>query len=176
MCISDYYASVESGQIDTVPLQIVTVGQVATQQFDKLQSANEYTKAYFFHGLAVQAAEATANYVNKVVINRELGIAENRGKRYSWGYPACPDLSDHQTVLKLLPNAESEPASCSARPTSGFPNRARRPSSCITRTRSISAWAWIASSRLKRRNPAIVRYAAGLCRVTLCNFDRGGGS
>ncbi|MBN8639800.1 MAG: B12-binding domain-containing protein, partial [Anaerolineae bacterium] len=108
LCISDYYASVESGQIDTVPLQIVTVGQVATQQFDKLQSANEYTEAYFFHGLAVQAAEATANYVNKVVINRELGIAENRGKRYSWGYPACPDLSDHQTVLKLLPNAESE--------------------------------------------------------------------
>ncbi len=108
LCISDYYAAADSGRIDTVPLQIVTVGEVATQHFDQLQGANEYTEAYFFHGLAVQTAEATANYVNKIVINRELGVPEKRGKRYSWGYPACPDLSDHQTVLNLLPNAVSE--------------------------------------------------------------------
>lgn len=108
LCISDYFAPVDSGLIDTVPLQVVTVGDVATEHFDLLQGAHEYTEAYFFHGLAVQAAEATANYVNKRVINRDLGVSENRGKRYSWGYPACPDLSDHQTVLKLLPNAVSE--------------------------------------------------------------------
>ncbi|MBE2270040.1 MAG: methionine synthase [Anaerolinea sp.] len=108
LCISDYFAPVSSGQIDTVALQVVTVGQAATEEFDRLQAAHEYTEAYFFHGLAVQAAEATASYVNQIVINRELGIPEKRGKRYSWGYPACPDLSDHQTVLRLLPAAVSE--------------------------------------------------------------------
>ncbi|MCA9903325.1 MAG: methionine synthase, partial [Anaerolineae bacterium] len=107
LCISDYYAPLDSGKVDTVALQIVTVGEVATQQFEKLQSRDEYTEAYFFHGLAVQAAEATANYVNRMVVNRQLSIPTNRGKRYSWGYPACPDLQDHETVLRLLPQAES---------------------------------------------------------------------
>jgi len=50
----------------------------------------------------VQAAEATANYMTQH-IRKELGIAEGRGKRYSWGYPACPDLQDHQIVWRLLP-------------------------------------------------------------------------
>jgi len=108
LCISDYYASVSSGLIDVVPLQVVTVGEVASEHFDKIQNAHEYSEAYFFHGLAVQAAEATATYVNEIVINRELGIPEKRGKRYSWGYPACPDLSDHETVLKLMPQAVTE--------------------------------------------------------------------
>ncbi|MBX3061363.1 MAG: methionine synthase [Anaerolineae bacterium] len=107
LCISDYYRPVESGEVDTVAFQIVTVGEVATQHFDKLQAANEYTEAYYFHGFAVQAAEATAQYVNQH-IRRELGIDPKRGKRYSWGYPACPDLADHQTVLKLLPEASSK--------------------------------------------------------------------
>jgi len=53
----------------------------------------------------VQTAEATATYINRY-INRELGIPVNRGKRYSWGYPACPDLDDHVTVFKLLPARE----------------------------------------------------------------------
>ena len=52
-------------------------------------------------------AEATANYVNRH-INRELGIPGKRGKRYSWGYPACPDLEDHKILFQLLPQAESE--------------------------------------------------------------------
>jgi 5-methyltetrahydrofolate--homocysteine methyltransferase len=108
LCISDYFAPVESGLIDTMALQIVTVGAEATEYFDKLQGADNYTEAYFFHGLAVQTAEATANYVHQTVVNRQLGIPVNRGKRYSWGYPACPDLSDHTKVLQLLPNAGSE--------------------------------------------------------------------
>ncbi|MCB9456175.1 MAG: hypothetical protein H6671_09320, partial [Anaerolineaceae bacterium] len=73
-----------------------------------LDSDNNYTEAYFFHGLAVQTAEAVANYVNKVVIARELGIPSGQGKRYSWGYPACPDLDDHETVFRLLPGATRE--------------------------------------------------------------------
>lgn len=108
LCISDYFAPVESGLVDTVALQIVTVGQAATEYFDRLQNADNYSEAYFFHGLAVQAAEATANYVNRMVINRALEIPPGQGKRYSWGYPACPDLQDHEQVLRLLPTAASE--------------------------------------------------------------------
>ncbi len=107
LCLSDYFAPVESGMVDTVALQIVTVGEEATEYFDKLQSTDNYSEAYFFHGLAVQTAEATANYVNRH-INRELGIPGKRGKRYSWGYPACPDLEDHQIVFQLLPQAVTE--------------------------------------------------------------------
>jgi 5-methyltetrahydrofolate--homocysteine methyltransferase len=104
LCISDYFASVESGKVDVCPLQVVTVGEVATDYFDKLQHSDQYSEAYYFHGLAVQTAEATATFVNQH-INRELGIPIKRGKRYSWGYPACPDLEDHQIVFQLLPEA-----------------------------------------------------------------------
>jgi 5-methyltetrahydrofolate--homocysteine methyltransferase len=104
LCISDYFSPADSGQVDVMTLQIVTVGEGATEQFDKLQSADNYSEAYFYHGLAVQAAEATATYVHQHV-TRELGIPVNQGKRYSWGYPACPDLEDHLIVLDLLPQA-----------------------------------------------------------------------
>jgi len=107
LCLSDYYASVESGQLDVVALQVVTVGQEASDKFDKMQAANDYTEAYFTHGLAVQAAEATANYLHEH-IRKELGIGEKQGKRYSWGYPAIPELEDHFKVFKLLPAVESE--------------------------------------------------------------------
>lgn len=107
LCISDYFAPVDSGQVDTVALQIVTVGETASHKFDQLQSADNYSEAYFFHGLAVQSAEATATYVHKHV-TRELNIPSEQGKRYSWGYPACPDLEDHEIVLRLLPQATSD--------------------------------------------------------------------
>jgi len=107
LALSDYYTSVESGQMDVVALQVVTVGQAASDKFDKLQSANDYTEAYFVHGLAVQTAEATANYLHEHIC-RELGIGENQGKRYSWGYPAIPELEDHFKVFKLLPAVESD--------------------------------------------------------------------
>jgi 5-methyltetrahydrofolate--homocysteine methyltransferase len=104
LCLSDYYAPVESGLTDVVAFQAVTVGQAASEAFDRLQSANEYSEAYFFHGLAVQAAEATASFMTHHIC-RELGIPVNRGKRYSWGYPACPDLTQHGIVFGLLPGA-----------------------------------------------------------------------
>jgi 5-methyltetrahydrofolate--homocysteine methyltransferase len=106
LCLSDYFASVESGKMDTVALQVVTVGQEATERFEELQAAADYTEAYFLHGLAVQTAEATAEYLHRH-IRRELGLAEKQGKRYSWGYPAIPDLDDHAKVWALLP-AEKE--------------------------------------------------------------------
>ncbi len=107
LALSDYYATVESGQMDVVALQVVTVGLEATEKFEKMQAANDYTEAYFLHGLAVQTAEATANYLHEH-IRRELGLSEDQGKRYSWGYPAIPELEDHFKVFKLLPAVESE--------------------------------------------------------------------
>jgi 5-methyltetrahydrofolate--homocysteine methyltransferase len=105
LCISDYFAPLENGEVDVVALQAVTVGQAASEAFEKLQSADNYSEAYFFHGLAVQTAEATATYTTKH-ISHELGIPYGRGKRYSWGYPACPDLEDHEIVFNLLPVAD----------------------------------------------------------------------
>ncbi|MEK6222858.1 MAG: methionine synthase [Chloroflexota bacterium] len=102
LALSDYFAPIDSGKMDTVALQIVTVGQGAAKKFDEFQGAEDYSEAYFIHGLAVQTAEATAEYLHQH-IQRELGLAEGQGKRYSWGYPAIPDLDDHEKVFSLLP-------------------------------------------------------------------------
>jgi len=106
LCLADYFAPVESGIMDVVAFQVVTVGQEATERFTQLEQAGDYSEAYFVHGLAVQTAEATAEYLHRHV-RRELGIPEDQGKRYSWGYPAIPTLDDHRKVFDLLP-AESE--------------------------------------------------------------------
>ena len=107
LALSDYFAPLDSGKLDVVAFQVVTVGQEATERFDRLQSAHDYTEAYFTHGLAVQTAEATADYLHEH-IRRELGIPANQGKRYSWGYPAIPELEDHKKVFALLPAIETE--------------------------------------------------------------------
>jgi 5-methyltetrahydrofolate--homocysteine methyltransferase len=106
LCLADYFAPVETGQLDVVAFQVVTVGREASERFDRIQAANEYSEAYFLHGLAVQTAEATAEYLHQH-IQRELGLRQGQGKRYSWGYPAIPDLADHRKVFDLLP-AERE--------------------------------------------------------------------
>jgi len=106
LCLADYFASRDSGIMDVVAFQVVTVGEAATERFDRLQAAGDYAEAYFSHGLAVQTAEAAAEYLHQHV-RREMGIGENQGKRYSWGYPAVPDLTDHKKVFQLLP-AEKE--------------------------------------------------------------------
>ena len=102
LALSDYFASVESGKVDVVAFQVVTVGHEATERFDKMQAEGDYSEAYFTHGLAVQAAEATADYLHNH-IRRELGLGAEQGKRYSWGYPAIPELEDHKKVFELLP-------------------------------------------------------------------------
>jgi 5-methyltetrahydrofolate--homocysteine methyltransferase len=107
LCISDYFAPVESGLTDVVALQVVTVGEPASAAFEELQQADHYSEAYFFHGLAVQTAEATAVYVQRAIVNAGLGLPAEQGKRYSWGYPACPDLNDHATVWRLMPQVQS---------------------------------------------------------------------
>ncbi len=108
LCISDYFAPASGGErADVMVLQTVTVGSAASAEVERLQAANEYSEAYYFHGLAVQAAEATANYLTHIA-QGQLGLPASRGKRYSWGYPACPELADHEIVLRLLPQLESE--------------------------------------------------------------------
>ena len=106
LALSDYFAPVESGQMDVVAFQVVTVGHEATERFDKFQAEGNYSEGYFTHGLSVQTAEATAEYLH-LHIRRELGLPEGQGKRYSWGYPAIPELEDHRKVFDLLP-AEKE--------------------------------------------------------------------
>jgi 5-methyltetrahydrofolate--homocysteine methyltransferase len=106
LCLADYFAPVDSGVMDLAIFQVVTVGREATARFEKFQAADEYSEGYYLHGLAVQTAEGAAEYLHRV-IRRELGLPADRGKRYSWGYPAIPALEDHRTVFDLLP-AERE--------------------------------------------------------------------
>jgi len=101
LSIADYFAPIDSGSRDVVFLQLVTVGGEATERVERLQAAGDYSEAYYTHGLSVETAEAMAEYVH-ARIRRELGLEKNQGKRYSWGYPACPDLTDHAKVLRLL--------------------------------------------------------------------------
>ncbi len=107
LCLSDYFAPATGEQVDVAALQVVTVGREASAEFERLQAADNYSEAYFFHGLAVQTAEATASFVHEH-IRRELRLAEAQGKRYSWGYPACPELADHALVFALLPAVTHE--------------------------------------------------------------------
>jgi len=102
LCIADYFRAVESSDVDVVGLQVVTVGDRAARRFQELQSGGEYTEAFYVHGLAVETAEALAEWLHRR-LRRELGVPGGRGKRYSWGYGACPDLEDHATVFTLLP-------------------------------------------------------------------------
>lgn len=101
LCLADYFSSISSGRMDVVAFQVVTVGAGATQRFDRLHSSGDYSEAYFAHGLAVQLAEAAAEYLHRH-IRRELGLSPDQGKRYSWGYPAIPDLADHVKIFQLL--------------------------------------------------------------------------
>ncbi|GAP06300.1 MAG TPA: methionine synthase [Anaerolinea thermolimosa] len=105
LCLADYFLPTSSDTMDVVALQVVTVGAEATVRFNQLQEAGNYSEAYFVHGLAVQTAEAAADYLHNH-IRRELGLQPDQGKRYSWGYPAIPELSDHQIVFRLLPAEE----------------------------------------------------------------------
>lgn len=101
LCLADYFAPLGSGRMDVAAFQVVTVGLQATERFEKLQAEGSYSEAYYTHGLAVQTAEASAEYLHRH-IRRELGLKEEQGKRYSWGYPAIPTLEDHQKVFDLL--------------------------------------------------------------------------
>jgi 5-methyltetrahydrofolate--homocysteine methyltransferase len=101
LCLADYFAPLSSGRRDVAGFQVVTMGERPTEVVDALQARGEYSEAYFLHGLAVEAAEGLAEWLQQR-IRRELGLGEGQGKRYSWGYPACPDLEQHLLVRDLL--------------------------------------------------------------------------
>ncbi len=102
LCLADYLRPPEEGRAsDVVALQVVTVGRRASELVERLQQRADYSDSYYLHGFSVQSAEALAEYSHRR-IRHELGLPEDRGKRYSWGYGACPDLSQHALVWKLL--------------------------------------------------------------------------
>jgi 5-methyltetrahydrofolate--homocysteine methyltransferase len=102
LCITDYF-----GENDIVAFQVVTVGKRASQFIEEWNQENRYTDAYYLHGLAVETAEALAEWVNQR-IRSEMNIVPPRGLRYSWGYPSCPDVTQHHLVWKLLDPSKSD--------------------------------------------------------------------
>ena len=113
-CIADFFTPKELGLIDVFPMQAVTVGEVATQFAQNLFAENKYTDYLYFHGIAVQVAEALAEWTH-AKIRQELGFSHvepdnirdilaqrYQGSRYSFGYPACPNISDQHKQLQLL--------------------------------------------------------------------------
>ncbi|MEN9243444.1 MAG: methionine synthase [Gloeomargarita sp. DG02_5_bins_242] len=114
LCIADFFAPVGSPYLDVIGLQAVTMGQLATEYAQKLYDSNAYSDYLYFHGIAVQMAEALAEW-NHARMRRELGyqaqepdnihdiLAQRyQGSRYSFGYPACPNLQDQYALLDLL--------------------------------------------------------------------------
>ncbi len=105
LCLADYFRSVESGELDVMALQLVTMGTRAAELTEALQQQGDYSRSYYIHGLSVSLAEALAEYSNRV-IRQSLGLKGGQGKRYSWGYPACPDLEEHGKLFEVLPTNE----------------------------------------------------------------------
>ncbi len=114
LCLADYFASVESGKMDVVAFDLVTMGARASEYSAELFKNDNYTDYLLFHGLSVEAAEALAEMWHKR-IRTELGITENdaptlaklfhqgyQGSRYSFGYPACPNLEDQTKIFALI--------------------------------------------------------------------------
>jgi 5-methyltetrahydrofolate--homocysteine methyltransferase len=103
ICLADFYRPVgsASGEVDVVALQAVTAGEQVTELLGRLESDGEFAEQLFVHGLGVQTAEAMAEWLHGCV-RRQLGIGNAQGRRYSWGYPACPEQSEHEKVFRLL--------------------------------------------------------------------------
>jgi 5-methyltetrahydrofolate--homocysteine methyltransferase len=114
LCISDFYRSKQSGDYDVLGVQLVTVGDKASELAEELRKQNKYQDYLYLHGFGVESAEALAEYWHKYM-RTELGFGSEddasiqrifqqkyRGSRYSFGYPACPNLEDRSLILQLL--------------------------------------------------------------------------
>ena len=114
LCLADFFRPVESGEMDVAAFHVVTVGAKASDYAQRLYAANAYQDYLYWHGLGVEMAEALAEYWHARV-RRELGIAGEdgptrrdlfagryRGARFSFGYPACPNLEDQAKLFELL--------------------------------------------------------------------------
>lgn len=114
LCIADFFRPIESPEFDVVAFHVVTIGDRATPYAQRLFQEGKYRDYLFFHGLSVESAEGLAEYWHKI-IRTELGIADKdapdlkllfvqgyQGSRYSFGYPACPNLEDQALIMELL--------------------------------------------------------------------------
>lgn len=117
LCIADFFLPTQQakpGQFDVFPMQAVTVGEIATEYAQKLFQADQYTDYLYYYGLSVQTAEAMAEWCH-ARIREELGYAHlepktirevlqqrYQGSRYSFGYPACPNIQDQLVQIQLL--------------------------------------------------------------------------
>ena len=101
ICLADFYKPKDSGELDVIAVQTVTVGTEVTDLMEQLEKDGEFAEQLFVHGLGVQTAEGLAEWLHWR-IRRDLGIPETQGRRYSWGYPAVPDQSEHKKVEQLL--------------------------------------------------------------------------
>ena len=114
LCISDFFRSVESGDMDVLALTCVTMGPVVSERAKELFDSDNYTEYLYLHGMGVECAEALAELWHKR-IRAEIGIGADdspvikelfqqkyRGSRYSPGYPACPDMSDQEIIWRLI--------------------------------------------------------------------------
>ncbi len=114
LCIADFFRPVESGEVDYAAFHIVTMGAKVSDAAAELFAKNEYQKYLTVHGLGVEMAEALAEYWHHRIRTEWGFVGEDgpnlhglfrqqyRGGRYSWGYPACPDLEDNAKVAELL--------------------------------------------------------------------------
>ncbi len=105
LCLADYFREAGTGTRDVVAFQVVTVGDALLEKSEALMKGGDYSEGYYLHGFGVRLAEAAAEYVNKL-IRDELALGAGRGLRYSWGYPACPDHTQHHILFDLLPARE----------------------------------------------------------------------
>ncbi|WP_372791543.1 dihydropteroate synthase, partial [Paraconexibacter sp.] len=101
LCTADFFRSKESGELDVIAVQALTVGSEVTDLMAKLEADGEFAEQLFVHGLGVQTAEGLSEWLHWKVRGM-LGIPATQGRRLSWGYPAIPDQSDHLKVEKLL--------------------------------------------------------------------------
>ncbi|MBZ5599182.1 MAG: methionine synthase [Acidobacteriia bacterium] len=114
LSVADFFAPKASGKMDVIGFSLVTMGSKASQETQRLFEGGEYTRYLYLHGLSVETAEALAEYLHKKM-REELGIAGDdapritdlfhqkyRGSRYSFGYPACPNLEDQTKLFALL--------------------------------------------------------------------------
>ncbi len=100
LCLADYFQRL-GGLPDMVALQAVTVGPRAEGLYEWLEREGEFSRGLLIRGLASSTAEALAEVLHSR-IRAELRLEPERGKRFSWGYPACPDLSQQRSVLEIL--------------------------------------------------------------------------
>jgi 5-methyltetrahydrofolate--homocysteine methyltransferase len=105
ICLADFFRPAVEGkpppELDVIAVQAVTVGAEVTELMAKLESSGSFAEQLFVHGLGVQTAEGLAEWLHSRV-REMLGIDAAQGRRYSWGYPAVPEQSEHLKVAKLL--------------------------------------------------------------------------